>query len=711
MPSPLYSLAILLAFALNSAASADSPNILFVFADDLTYEAIGAAEMLDIETPHLDQLAKQGTRFTHAYNMGSWSGAVCVASRTMLNTGRFVWNARTSDLGQCVAENQFWSQRMHEAGYQTYMTGKWHVSTKPDKIFDVVKNVRAGMPNQTPAGYNRPKDADDYASGWKPWDPKHGGFWEGGRHWSEVVADDSVEYLQQAAEDDKPFFMYLAFNAPHDPRQAPKEYVDRYPLDRIKTPENMLPEYPHADAICGKGLRDEKLIPYPRTEFAVKVNRQEYFALITHMDDQIGRILDALKKTGKADDTYIFFTADHGLAVGHHGLVGKQNMYDHSVRVPFIVTGPNIKAGVTIETPIYLQDVMATSLELAGDAKREGIEFKSLMPLLRNETTNHYDDIYGAYLGNQRMITYQGWKLIHYPKIGVSRLYDLNVDPQEMNDLAADPKHAAKLKQLTARLEAAMDAIDDPMTTLEEADYLISTNDAQEVKPSKKSKSKPNAQPAAETVRGPWAITPDPKLPNVLILGDSISIGYTLKVREALQAKANVFRPCSANGMRAENCNGTTNGVQKTDGWLTGQKWDVIHFNFGLHDLKHVSPTNKNVNSNSLDDPRQAEPQEYRENLSKIVAKLKATGAKLIYATTTSYPDGCSPARLPADANVYNNIATEIMRANDIEINDLHAACHDRLSDLQLPKNVHFNGAGEAFQAKIVADAIERALP
>ncbi len=454
----------------HSHAIAEQPNILFLFADDMSYEAIGVAEMLDIETPNLDRLARRGTRFTHAYNMGGWNGAVCVASRTMLNTGRFLWDAKSTNLKDHVKQEKMWSQRMRDAGYRTYMSGKWHVSTDTKPIFDVVKHVRAGMPNQTPQGYNRPKDEADYEKGWKPWDEKFGGFWEGGKHWSEVLAEDGVEYLKEAARQDKPFFMYLAFNAPHDPRQSPKEYLDRYPLNRIKLPENMLAEYPYADAICGKNLRDEKLMPYPRTDFAVKVNRQEYFAIITHMDNAIGRILDQLEETGKQDNTFIFFTADHGLAVGHHGLVGKQNMYDHSVRVPFLVVGPNIKANTIINTPIYLQDVMPTALEIADAKNVEEIDFESLMPLLNGHTSSHYEEVYGAYIGSQRMIQRDRWKLIHYPKISVTRLYNLNVDPNEMNDLAAIPEHAAKLKELTELLESKMNSINDPMTSLSAAD-------------------------------------------------------------------------------------------------------------------------------------------------------------------------------------------------------------------------------------------------
>lgn len=437
------------------------PNVFFIFADDMSYETIRAYGLLDIDTPNLDKLAARGASFTHAYNMGSYSPAVCAASRSMLNTGSFIWNTREK-IKTSAAGNRMWSQQMRDAGYRTYFSGKWHVEVKTSTIFDVVEHVRGGMPKQTPAGYDRPKNPQDYATGWKPWDPMQGGFWEGGKHWSEVLADDGVGFIEQAATDEKPFFMYLAFNAAHDPRQSPKEYVDRYPLDRIKIPENFLAEYPHAEAICDKQLRDERLMPYPRTEYAVKVNRQEYFALITHMDDQIGRILEALEKSGKADNTYIVFTADHGLAVGHHGLVGKQNMYDHSVRVPFMIAGPDVKPGLKIDTPIYLQDVMPTTLELAG-INDPAVDFKSLLPILREKSREHYDAIYGAYLDRQRMITKGDWKLLSYPTIGVERLYNVKNDPNELHDLINNPEVAPKLDEMRQALTKLSAGLNDPL--------------------------------------------------------------------------------------------------------------------------------------------------------------------------------------------------------------------------------------------------------
>jgi choline-sulfatase len=284
------------------------------------------------------------------------------------------------------------------------MTGKWHVKVNPDDIFDVVADERPGMPRdfykksstdlskEIGYGYKRPLNQEDYEQGWKPWDVSNGGYWEGGKHWSEVVADHGIDFLKQAATNDAPFFMYLAFNAAHDPRQAPKEYIDRYPLDRIKLPNNFTSKYTYQDEMgCGEELRDARLAPFPRTEYSVKVNRQEYFALITHMDDQIGRIIQALQESGQADNTYIIFTADHGLAVGRHGLIGKQNMYDHSMRVPFMVVGPNIKKGEQNTAPIYLQDIMPTALELAGAPIPEYVEFKSIMPLLEGTQEKSYD--------------------------------------------------------------------------------------------------------------------------------------------------------------------------------------------------------------------------------------------------------------------------------------------------------------------------------
>ena len=241
--------------------------------------------------------------------------------------------------------------------------------------------------------------------------------------------------------------------APHDPRQSPAEYVAKYPIDKVKLPENFLPEYPFAEAMAaGRNLRDEKLAPFPRTPLAVKTNRQEYYAIITHMDAMIGRIMDAIQATGKANNTWIFFTADHGLACGQHGLMGKQNLYDHSVRVPLMVIGPNVAGGQKVDGAVYLQDIMPTTLQLAGIKKPQHIQFNSLLPMM-DGAQSPYPAVYGAYLNKQRSVRTNRFKLIVYPAAKAVRLYDLKSDPLEMKDLAAAPEYSGKVKQLFNRLK------------------------------------------------------------------------------------------------------------------------------------------------------------------------------------------------------------------------------------------------------------------
>lgn len=438
-------------FALISLVSAsEKPNVLFIFADDMTYEALGFLGLTGVKTPNLDKLFSSGTQFTHAYNSGGWNGAICVASRNMMMTGRHLWYAQREE--KTMSERRLWPQLMSDAGYTTYMTGKWHVRMKADDLFDHVGDVRPGMPNQVKTGYNRPLEGKKDV--WDPTDKSNNGFWKGGKHWSEVEADTAVRYLNMAKKDDKPFFFYLAFNAPHDPRQSPREYLDMYPVSDIKVPDNFLDAYPHRKVMKAPfSLRDEKLAPMPRTKYSVQVARREYFALITHMDAQIGRVLDALEKNGQRENTYIVFTADHGLGCGRHGLLGKQNMYDHSIRVPYVVVGPEVEAGMKVSTPIYIQDSVPTALEVAGFEIPEYIQYQSYIPILKGESSGR-DQIYSAYLKDaQRALTKDGYKLILYPGGGIARLYHLVKDPQEKVDLLQKGKGKEVAKRLFRALK------------------------------------------------------------------------------------------------------------------------------------------------------------------------------------------------------------------------------------------------------------------
>lgn len=479
----------------------NKPNILFIFTDDQTYTAVQALGNGEIQTPNIDKLVQNGTTFTHAYNMGAWNGAVCVASRAMLISGRSVWRAREFKNHWINGDSldQTWGRLMGQRGYDTYMSGKWHVDAKAEEVFKTVRNVRPGMPRDKwdykgvaeklkeiddyktadfadvmPIGYGRPIDEND--NSWSPSDPEFGGFWEGGKHWSEVLKDDAVDFIDQAKNNENPFFMYLAFNAPHDPRQSPPEFIEKYPLDNISLPGSWMPQYPWKESM-GNGplLRDEALAPFPRTPYATKKHIQEYYAIITHLDQQIGIILEALQASGKMDNTYIFFTADHGLAMGRHGLLGKQNLYDHSIRVPLIITGPDIPKGKKVGANVYLQDVMATSLELAGVEKPDYVEFNSLLGLAKGlSTKSPYEAIYGSYINYQRMIRKDGYKLLLYPLARKQLLFDLNNDPDEMNNLADNPEYSGKVESLFDSLVKMQKQLND---TLDLKQYFSSVDE------------------------------------------------------------------------------------------------------------------------------------------------------------------------------------------------------------------------------------------
>jgi arylsulfatase A-like enzyme len=202
---------------------------------------------------------------------------------------------------------------MRYAGYRTYMTGKWHVTgVQPAEVFDEARHVRGGMPPSCEAAYERPKEGEPDL--WQPWDESRGGHWTGGRHWSAVMADDAVAFLEAPRPADQPFFIYAAFNAPHDPRQSPKAFVDLYPPTRSRAAD-FLPSNPYKDAILCEDLRcaTSARAPDPRTR-CVQVHRGEYYALITYLDDS--RRVHEPWTLGTGDNTVVFLTGDNGFVCG-----------------------------------------------------------------------------------------------------------------------------------------------------------------------------------------------------------------------------------------------------------------------------------------------------------------------------------------------------------------------------------------------------------
>ncbi len=462
-----------------NAAQAKKPDVLFIFVDDMTFDGLNALGNKQIISPNMDKLVKSGVRFMNNYNMGGWNGAISQASRTQLMTGMGIWNAfkeqEKDHFKSLVEQRTLWPQVMSDAGYKTYHTGKWHMwYVSPTKIFDKTEGLSGGMMSdhydfKTPTygkpntylGYERPLSKDD--NSWQPWDTSNGGYWKGEKHWSVMQADYLISYMKANKDSKEPLFMSIAFNAPHDPRQSPKEYVDMYDVNKIKVPKSFQPEQPDMELMgCGKTLRDEELAPWPRTEYAVQKHCQEYYALITHLDVQIGRIMEELKKTGRADNTLIVFSADNGLALGKHGLLGKQNMYEHSLKVPLVFSGLGLPKGEVRNQLTYMQDLVPTVFELVGIQKPSNMDFISELNVVKNgkQPSNH-EAIYGGYLDVQRMVRNERYKLFLIPKAKTAFLYDVVKDPEETKNLYGDPKYAAEVKKLAAQyLKASKQAGD-----------------------------------------------------------------------------------------------------------------------------------------------------------------------------------------------------------------------------------------------------------
>jgi len=433
------------------------PNFLFIICDDLMFRTVHALNNPEVHTPNMDRLAKAGCAFTHAFHQGSWSGAVCVPSRTMLNSGLTAFHAEAG-----LDDVPTWGQTLGNAGYDTYICGKWHLDpTVLQRSFKEMGPVAPGMLVSTPEGgaaYDRPSPGNT----WQPWDESLKGHWLHTELWKNerpdriehadaLYADCTVDHLlNKAAKRETPFFIYLGFNSPHDPRQAPKEFLEMYPQEKIELPPNFLPQHPFDQGDFK--IRDEVLAPFPRTPDAVRLHRREYYALITYMDAQIGRVLDALEQSGKAQNTYVILTADHGLAVGEHGLMGKQNMYDCSLRMPLLIAGPGIRAGQRIDELVYQHCLYATTCDLAGIAVPDSVQFPSVAPLLHGETKSPYDAVFSYYMNFQRMVRTKTHKLIVYPQAKRVQLFDIEKDPWEMHDLSDDANLAQTRHELMQRL-------------------------------------------------------------------------------------------------------------------------------------------------------------------------------------------------------------------------------------------------------------------
>ncbi|MEK0450686.1 MAG: hypothetical protein RL088_2954 [Verrucomicrobiota bacterium] len=431
-------LALLLALLLPSITpAADKPNILFLFADDQRADTIAALGNPVIKTPNLDRLARSGLAFNRAYMQGAFNAATCVPSRAMLLSGRSVFR-----IDEKLRE-EIWPESFAKAGYTTFISGKWHNGDASlARSFKVARSMfLGGMTNPMKAKLS---DVEEGRVGAAKISSKHA---------CEVFADEAIRFIKE--HQSGPFFAYVPFDAPHDPHIVPPDFPITYDVAKIPPPPAFLPQHPWDNGEMA--IRDEKLLPWPRTVDAARAYLAEYYQYISYLDAQIGRVLDALEASPYAKNTIVVFSADSGVARGSHGLIGKQNLYDFgSVRVPLIISGPGIPANQRTDALCYLFDVLPTLGKVCGvtgPAASEGIEFSAT---LADPAKPARGTLIFAYKNLQRAICDARWKLIRYPQVDRTQLFDLQNDPHEALNLADKPEHAAKVAELTALLEAEM---------------------------------------------------------------------------------------------------------------------------------------------------------------------------------------------------------------------------------------------------------------
>ena len=433
------------------------PNVLFMIADDHRWDAIAGMGDPTVKTPTMDSLMERGTNFRQTHIMGSLSGAVCVPSRAAVLTSASLFRSGANQINRDYA---VWPQVMRQAGYHTFFSGKWHNDrqTFADSFDDAAKIFFGGMGNQ----YKVPVFDFD-PTGAYPKDARY----IGDKFSSTLFTDSAVEFIENYDQTD-PFFLYLSFTSPHDPRTPPGEYATMYKPEDVPVPENFLPEHPFDNGEMR--IRDEMLAEFPRTPEIVQQHIADYYGMITSQDAEMGRVIQSLEEKGHLDNTIVIYTADHGLAVGQHGLFGKQNLYSHSIRVPSIFAGPGIPEGVTVDALTYLYDVFPTVCDLTDVDCPDTTEGCSLVPLMEGCVDKVRATVFAAYKDIHRAISDGRWKLIRYyvsKETGKGtdciQFFDLEQDPWETTNLADLPEHADLVRSLAADMEMWQIETDDFM--------------------------------------------------------------------------------------------------------------------------------------------------------------------------------------------------------------------------------------------------------
>lgn len=448
----------------------NKPNILFIITDDQRRDTIHSLGNTDIITPNLDSLVKEGTSFTNTYIAGGYTGAICMPSRAMINTGKYL-TSLVNNGADISNENTILGEYFKTNNYYTFGCGKWHNGPKAfTRSFCSGKNAffsgmwdhwNVPVCDYDPLGnYDNVINFVTSFTNNKKIRKVHCDKFNPGVHSSSLVADTTVEFLQNY-DKEEPFFCYTAFLAPHDPRTMPPEFSTLYKDKKLKLPENLSSNYPVNYA--NDNMRDELLTPYPRAIEETESEIKDYYAMITHLDFEIGKILTALKTRKDYDNTIIVFCSDNGLGLGSHGFMGKQNLYEESISIPLIIKGPNIAKNERNDSRIFLHDLFPTLCDLVNIPIPSAVEGNSFYNLLKKETFQQRDEMYLIALDRARAIIKEDYKLSLYynVKTNVSDivLYDIKHDPLEMHNLILKKPELTK-KLLTILLQKRIEVND-----------------------------------------------------------------------------------------------------------------------------------------------------------------------------------------------------------------------------------------------------------
>lgn len=450
-------------FCTTSLLADDKPNIVMIVADDMRGTTMSLLGKEAIKTPVLDHFSDDCTVFTNAHIMGGTSGAVSMPSRAMLMTGKYLYNLQKNG-ATIPLEHIMIGETLHQADYQTFHTGKWHNGKEVfNRCFHSGKDIFFGgmadhwnvpLFNYDPAGkYDNKRKLIK-----NPWADNmveilEGEYMQSGKHSVDIFTETAVTFINKQKDNQQPFFLSLCYMSPHDPRSMPDEFRQLYETDQIALPPNYMEKHPFDNGELA--IRDEVLATIPRVEPEVIKHISEYYAMISHLDKRIGDVLVALKANGLYENTIIIFTADNGLAVGQHGLMGKQNVYEHSVNVPLMIKQAETKPQKKFTDRLcYLIDLFPSICEWSSQAIPESVDGVSLLPVVQEDKPVH-DYLYYGYRDFQRAISDGTWKLIEYHVKGkkTTQLFNLKSDPYEMNDLSHDKKHKKRINILSEQLQ------------------------------------------------------------------------------------------------------------------------------------------------------------------------------------------------------------------------------------------------------------------